>query len=157
MNNLILGIILTLLPLTELRLGLPVALLYAKELALPTIPILILILVLNILLIFILFFFLDFIHHRLMNWGFYNRTFAKILQTFQKKTHKFEHSHKSLGFFALILLVGIPLPLTGAYSGVLLSWLLDLERKKSILAISAGVIIAGLIIYFTTLGAFTLF
>ena len=53
---------------------------------------------------------------------------------------------------ALVLFVAVPLPGTGAWTGCLLSWLLDLDRKKSILAISIGVLIAGLFILFGTLG-----
>ena len=56
-----------------------------------------------------------------------------------------------------MLFVAVPLPGTGAWSGCLVSWLLGLDRKKSILAISLGVIIAGLIILFASLGVFSLF
>jgi len=52
----------------------------------------------------------------------------------------------------LFIFVAIPLPLTGAYTGTFISWVLGLDRKKSILAISLGVLTAGIIIYFSTLG-----
>ena len=65
---------------------------------------------------------------------------------------KFEKKYKAWGFLALTFFVAIPLPGTGAWTGCLLSWLLDLERKKSILAISLGVLIAGIFILFGTIG-----
>lgn len=70
----------------------------------------------------------------------------------QKRIEKFEKSHNSIGFFALFLFVAIPLPLTGAYTGTFLSWVLGLDRRKSIISITLGVLVAGLIIYFGTLG-----
>ena len=157
MNNLFIGILLTLVPLIELRGGLPFALIYAKDNGISTINILILILILNILLIFIIFLFLDFLHKRLLKINWYERLFKKYLEKTQKKIDKFEKNYTSLGFIALMLFVAVPLPLTGAYSGSIISWILELDRKKSIVAISLGIAIAGLIIYFTTLGALGLF
>ena len=48
-------------------------------------------------------------------------------------------------FWALLLFVGIPLPGTGAWTGTLAASLLDLDFKTSILAVSLGVILAGVI------------
>jgi len=152
MNPLIWAIILTLLPLIELRGGLPLALVYASKNNISTFPIFILIIFLNILLIFLIFFFLDFIHKILLKNLHYKKFYGIYLKSMQKKIKKFENHHKSMGFFALVILVAIPLPLTGAYTGTFLSWILNLDRKKSIFAISLGVLIAGLIIYFGTEG-----
>jgi len=74
----------------------------------------------------------------------------------QKKIDKFERKYQKIGFLALMLLVAIPLPGTGAWTGCIISWVLGLERKKSIMAISAGVMIAGVLILLGMLG-FTLF
>jgi uncharacterized membrane protein len=155
-SQLLVAVLLTLLPITELRVGLPVALVHATNNNLPTFPIFLLILTLNLLLIFFIFFFLDKLHNLFLKWKFYKRIFDHSIKRIQKKSHKFEKSHKKFGFIALVLLVAIPLPFTGAYSGSLLAWLLDLERKKSIYAIGLGVIIAGIIIYLATLGILSL-
>ena len=48
-------------------------------------------------------------------------------------------------YWALFLFVGIPLPGTGAWTGTLAASILDLDFKKSVLAIIAGVILAGII------------
>lgn len=50
------------------------------------------------------------------------------------------------GPLGLVLFVGVPLPLTGAWTGAILAVLLDLPRLRSLLAIAAGVLAAGLLI-----------
>lgn len=150
--KLIYAIILTVMPVTELRAGLPLAISYAIDEGIPIIFIFSLIILLNILVIFFIFYFLDNLHKIFMNWEWYKRLFGAYLKKFQKKVDKFEEKYKSKGFFALCLFVAVPLPGTGAWTGCFISWILGLNRKKSILAISSGVIIAGIIILFGTLG-----
>lgn len=152
MNSLILAILLTLLPLVELRGGLPVALINASKYGVSQLAVFLVIVLLNVLLIFVIFFFLDYLHKHLINFKFYQKFYSFYLKRMQKKIDKFEKRHNALGFFALFLFVAIPLPLTGAYTGTFVSWVLGLERKRSILAIASGVIVAGIIIYLGTLG-----
>ena len=146
------AVLLTIMPVTELRAGLPVAILYAIKNNIPLWLIFSLIVLINILIIFFIFYFLDNLHHIFLKFNPYKKLFEKYLGRFQKKVDKFEGKYKTLGPLALILFVAVPLPGTGAWTGCLLSWLLDLDRKKSILAISIGVLIAGLFILFGTLG-----
>jgi len=155
--RLLYAILLTLLPGTELRLGLPLAMLYAQENGISLILIFLLIVLINILLIFIIFFFLDYLHGWLMNFKFYEKFFKDSLKRFQKRVDKFEKRHATLGFIALTLFVAVPLPGTGAWSGSLVSWVLGLDRKKSILSIALGVLIAGLLIFLGMLGFLSLF
>ncbi len=155
--RLIYAIILTILPISELRGGLPLAIIYATEHNIPIILIFSLIILLNILVIFFIFYFLDNLHHVFMNIKFYKKFFEFYVKRFQKKIDKFEKKYSTLGFLALTLFVAVPLPITGAWSGCLVSWMLDLDRKKSIIAISSGVIIAGIIILFGTMGFINLF
>ncbi len=49
-------------------------------------------------------------------------------------------------YFALFLFVGIPLPGTGAWTGTLAASILDMDFKKSVLAIISGVVLAGVIV-----------
>ncbi len=60
-------------------------------------------------------------------------------------------SKRNWTFPALVAFIAVPLPVTGAYTGTLIAYLLDLDRKKSAAAIALGVYAAGLI----TLGAVT--
>lgn len=59
-------------------------------------------------------------------------------------------------FIALLLFVGIPLPGTGAWTGTLAASLLNMDFKKSILAVMLGVILAGIIMAVLSLGAFSI-
>lgn len=48
-------------------------------------------------------------------------------------------------YIALFLFVGIPLPGTGAWTGTLAASLLDMNGKKTIASVLAGVLLAGII------------
>ncbi|MDO4729858.1 MAG: small multi-drug export protein, partial [Candidatus Saccharibacteria bacterium] len=48
-------------------------------------------------------------------------------------------------YVALLLFVGIPIPGTGAWTGTLAASLLDLDFKKSSIAVICGVVLAGII------------
>ncbi len=154
--RLIWAMLLTIMPVTELRVGLPLAILYATDNGIPVWLIFTLIILLNVLIIFFIFYFLDNLHQIFLKSKIYRKLFEKYLEKFQGKVDKFEKRYNTLGFFALVTFVAVPLPGTGAWTGCLLSWLADLDRKKSIWAISLGVLIAGLLILFGTLGFLSL-
>ena len=56
-------------------------------------------------------------------------------------------------FLALVLLVGVPIPGTGAWSGSLISTLLNVEKKRAFLAVLVGVIMCGVIMTLAAYGA----
>lgn len=67
----------------------------------------------------------------------------------KKGHHAGDKLQKSAGkglYWALLLFVGIPLPGTGAWTGTLAASFLDMDFKKSIVAIMGGVLLAGIII-----------
>ncbi len=45
-----------------------------------------------------------------------------------------------------MVFVMVPLPVTGAYTGTFASWLFKIDKKKSFLAVSLGVMISGVIV-----------
>ena len=57
-------------------------------------------------------------------------------------------------YVALALFVGIPLPGTGAWTGMLAASFLDMDFKKSTLAVLIGVLLAGMIMGIISYGAF---
>jgi uncharacterized membrane protein len=152
--QILIGLILTILPVSELRGGLPVIVEYVVRKNLSVWPYFVLVLILNILIIFFIFFFLDFLHNSFMRIGFYNRFMKRYLAKVRIKSMKVEKRMKNIGYFALALFVAIPLPGTGAWTGTIITWLLGLNRVKSFIAISLGVIIAGFIILGMSLGFF---
>ena len=158
MNSLILAMILTLLPISELRGGMPIAVDYAIKNNLSISAVFLLILSLNILSIFLLFLFLDLFHKRLLKIKLYKRAFEYYInKMLRKKIGKFESKYSSYGFLALALFVAVPFPATGAWTGTIISWFLGLERKRSIISISAGVLIAAVIMLLVSLGFINFF
>jgi uncharacterized membrane protein len=69
---------------------------------------------------------------------------------------KIEKNKKHLdkwGELALLLFVAIPAPMTGGWTGTFVATLLDLNKKKSFVVISIGIIIAGIITLIITQSA----
>lgn len=152
------GVFLTVVPLIELRGGLPIAIYAIKDTgSLMVFFTFSLVVLVNILLIFLIFFFLENVHHKFLNFNFYNRMFEKYLERVQKKVDKLEKKKGIFVFITLFLFVGIPFPLTGAYTGTFLAWFLGLDKKKSIVAISLGVFLAGILIFLATNGLIIFF
>ena len=87
---------------------------------------------------------------KILEWGkdkkFIGKFFTWCLEQGKKGGEKLKATAGNSGiFWALLLFVGIPLPGTGAWTGTLAASLLDLDFKTSILAVSLGVILAGVI------------
>ena len=57
-------------------------------------------------------------------------------------------------YYALWLFVGIPLPGTGAWTGTLAASILDMDFKKSVIAVMLGVLLAGIIMIIAASGVF---
>lgn len=157
MNQLILAFLLSLAPISELRGGIPLAVAYAVNNNISALGPIIGCIALNILVIFAVFFFLDFFHKSFMKLGFYRKFFEAYLGRLRVKIDKFEKHYAARGFLALTIFVAVPLPVTGAWTGTLISWLLGLDRKKSIISIAIGVIIAGILLSLGSLGVVSLF
>jgi uncharacterized membrane protein len=155
--NIIFYILLSMLPIIELRGGLPLAINYAIENNLSVSSIFLLIVLSNILVIFFVFYFLDNLNKIFLKFNFYKKFFNFYVGKMQRKIDKFEDKYSALGFLALMIFVAIPLPGTGAWTGCFISWILGLDRKKSIFSIAAGVLIAGVLMLLATLGFLMLF
>lgn len=151
MNPLIVTIILSALPISELRGAIPYAILKAGINPVTAFSVAVLA---NIIIIPIIFFFLDHIHHFLLK----NKSYEKFFNYYiNRKVEKVKNKYQTLTLLALLFFVAIPAPGTGAYTGVLLSWFFKLDRKKSFMVIASGVIIAGLITTLVTLGGLGIF
>lgn len=157
MNQFFLALILSILPISELRVGLPLAVDYALKNSLPIFPLFFLIVLLNIIIIFPILFFLDYLHENLMKFSLYRSVFGILIRQTRKKIDKVERKLPIYGYFALTLFVAIPLPVTGAWTGCLIAWILGLERKRAVPAIALGVMIAGIIVLLASLGVLSLF
>ena len=95
------------------------------------------------------FFALDLSYDRVLShWGWFRRLMVERVRA------KGEGLIKRYGLVGLALFVAVPLPGTGAYSGAVLAWLLGLDRRKSTVAIAAGVVIAGVVVTLAATGVF---
>jgi uncharacterized membrane protein len=108
----------------------------------------------NIFVILPIWFFLDFLHHKFIHIKLYKKTADFFLNRIHKKSKQLEPRINQYGYIALALFTAIPLPVTGAWTSSIIAWLLGLNRKKSFFAVSLGVILAGIIVTFLTLGSF---
>lgn len=137
--------LLAMAPVVELRGALPVGLAYG----LPVLPLYVLCVAANMLPVPFLMLFL----RRILRWmtglgGFFGRVSRWITEHGQKKLAVF-YRYEVLG---LLVLVAIPLPGTGAWTGGLVAALLDLRMRNALPVITLGVAIAGLIMLGLSLG-----
>ena len=81
----------------------------------------------------------------------------RIVSTLEKKAHiqgRFVRKYSALG---LCVLVAVPLPGTGAWTGALVAAMLDMRLKKAVPMIFLGVCIAAVIMSAVTFGIIHLF
>lgn len=85
----------------------------------------------------------------------YFRFLIPVFEFFSERTRR-KHS-KKIELYAevgLFILVAVPLPATGAWTGALAAYIFGLDRFKSSIVITLGVITAGLIVSLLTAGIF---
>ena len=133
------AIALSMLPIAELRGGIPYAI--ANEIS-PLIAYFICVGA-NILAFPIMYFFLEILHPIFMKVEIYQTLFDKFVIRTRKKVEK---NIDKWGFWGLMIFVMIPLPVTGAYTGSFAAWLFNIKKRKAFMAVALGVAIAGLIV-----------
>ncbi len=92
---------------------------------------------------------------KVLEWGADKPVIGKFFTWCLKKGHSGGEKLKEKAgkgmFWALLLFVGIPLPGTGAWTGTLAASFLEIDFKKSIVAVACGVVLAAAIITVATL------
>lgn len=154
MLNYVLTFLISMVPLVELRGGVPFGIIRGIpwQQALP------LCMVANMIPVPFIFFFA----RKVLVWGS-DKKYTRRFFTFclEKGEHGGQKLQAKAGrgiYVALLLFVGIPLPGTGAWTGTLAASMLDLDFKKSTLAVVLGVLLAGVImtvLSLTGVAAFT--
>ncbi len=132
----------SMVPLIELRGGVPIAV----GMGLDYITALIVCVIGNMIPVPIIYFFA----RKVLEWGkdkkFIGKFFTFCLEKGEKGGQKLTTKAGRGGLFvALTLFVGIPLPGTGAWTGTLAASFLNMGIKSTSLAVSLGVILAGII------------
>jgi len=136
--------ILSMLPITELRFSIPYGILMYDISITNTV---LLSVIGNILIGIIVIYLIG----PLMNFLRKVQYIRKIIDNIFKRTKNKGKIINNMKFFGLIIFVGIPLPLTGVWTGSLAAYLFGLSKEKSILAITAGVLVSSTIVTFITL------
>lgn len=72
---------------------------------------------------------------------------------FERTRKKAGEKIQKYGAWGLFVLVAIPLPVTGGWTGALAAFLFGIERKKAIPMIILGIMVAGVIVTMITIGA----
>ena len=140
----------SMVPLIELRGAIPIGV----GLGLPEVAVLLVAIVGNIVPVPFIYKFA----RRILLWGQHKKSIGKFcrfcLRKGEKAGRKLEQKAGGGLYPALFLFVGIPVPGTGAWTGTLAASMLDLDYKKSVLAITGGVLLAGGIMLLISLGVF---
>lgn len=76
---------------------------------------------------------------------------------FSRTRRRFFKKYENWGNIALMLFVAIPLPITGAWTASVASWMFGISKKKSLFYISLGVIISACIVTLISLGFIKVF
>ncbi len=129
-------------PLIELRAAVP----FGMAMGIEYMPALIVSVVGNMLPVPIVYFFA----RKFLIWGARQRYIGKFCNVFlvkgERAGQKLVARTGRYGLFlALLLFVGIPLPGTGAWTGTLAASFLNMGFKSTVVSVSLGVILAGII------------
>ena len=143
--------LISMVPLIELRGAIP----YAIGFTLPLLPSYIICILGNMLPVPFIFLFA----RKILVWGsdkkYIGGFFNWCLKKGEKGGKKLQEKAGRGLYVALFLFVGIPLPGTGAWTGTLAASLLDMDFKKSTLAVMCGVVLAGIIMGLVSGGVFS--
>lgn len=80
------------------------------------------------------------------------KLFNKIANWLDEKVEKHKGQIEKYGYWGVVLFVGIPLPGTGAWTGTLIASVLNMDKKKTFLAVMAGLIMASIIMMILSFG-----
>ena len=144
----------SMVPLIELRGAIPIGLSPLLGDPIPLLPLYIVCILGNMLPVPVIFFFA----RKVLIWGANKKIIGKFftfcLEKGEKGGQKLQEKAGRGLYFALFLFVGIPLPGTGAWTGTLAASFLNMDFKKSVIAVIAGVVLAGIIMGLASFGLF---
>ena len=89
---------------------------------------------------------------QIFKWMKKTKTFRGLITKLENRAMGKSDQIKRYEFLGLLLFVGIPLPGTGAWTGALIASLLEVDIKKSSIAILCGLFMASVIMYIVSYG-----
>ena len=78
--------------------------------------------------------------------------FNKVANWLDEKVEKHKGQIEKYGYWGVVLFVGIPLPGTGAWTGSLIASVLNMDRKKTFIAVLVGIVMASIIMMILSFG-----
>ena len=96
--------------------------------------------------------FLILLTRKVIEWLKKHNVLVRFTSWLERKGEEKAKTVKAYSFWGLLILVAIPLPGTGAWTGALVASLLNMRLKDALPAILLGVLIAGLIVLAVTFG-----
>lgn len=143
-------IIIAMLPISELRGAIPIAIgIYGIN----PVDAFILAVIGNMMPVIPLLLFLESVSNFLRRWNFWDRFFTWLFtRTHRNHSKEFE----KYGTLALAIFVGLPLPATGAWTGCAAAFVFGIKFRNALLAITSGVIAAGIIVTLITVAGINL-
>ena len=152
LKNYLIAFLISMVPLIELRGAVP----YAIAIGLPVLPAYIVCIIGNMLPVPIIYWFA----RKVLEWGkdkpVIGKFFGWCLKKGEAGGEKLQAKAGRGLYVALFLFVGIPVPGTGAWTGTLAASILDMDFKKSVVAVMGGVILAGIIMGVASAGILAL-
>lgn len=91
---------------------------------------------------------------KIFDWMRKWKHFGKIIAKMEKKAEKHRKTIEKYGVWGLFLLVAIPLPGTGGWTGALVAAVMDIRIRRALPTIALGVFAAGLIVGGISFGLF---
>ena len=143
-NELII-VLLAALPIAELRLSIPIAII---EFNIDPVTALTLSVIGNMIPVVPLLLFLEPVSNFLRRWKMGDMFFTWL---FERTHRKHSANFEKYGSIGLAVFVGIPLPATGAWTGCAAAFIFGFKFKNAFLAILAGIIMAGIIVTVLTI------
>ncbi len=143
-------ILIAMLPVGELRLSIPIAVFKPPYgFGMDPVTALFLSIIGNMIPVIPLLLYLEAVSNYLRRWRTWDIFFTWLFtRTHRKHSAEFE----KYGSIGLAVFVGIPLPATGAWTGCAAAFVFGFKSKNALLAIFAGVIMAGIIMTLLTVG-----
>ena len=144
-GNLIMTFLVSMVPVIELRGAIPLGVLNGLDVA----PALLVAILGNLVPVPFIIIFI----RKIFKWMQGKSEFlANIVHKMEEKADKKKEQVLKYEFWGLLVLVAIPLPGTGAWTGALVAAMLDMQLKRAIPAIVLGVVIAGIVVTIATYG-----
>ena len=134
-------ILISMLPVAELRLSIPIAILQPPYgFGFDPLTALLLSVIGNMIPVIPLLLYLEPVSNYLRRWKIWDSFFIWL---FNRTYHRHSADFEKYGSIGLAIFVGVPLPATGAWTGCAAAFVFGFKFKNALIAIFAGVLIAA--------------